>query len=514
MLYNIDRLISGIDLNVVDWKGLLVMKKRILSVILLCSLVLASCGGAAQTEDKESSALSGESSAAETQETGETRARDELAAADFGGRTFSILAREETRFEFDTEQDGELVNDAVYNRNKNTEDRFNCKIEYIIEPGAWGSKDTYQGLIRNSVMSGDDTYQVVTGQANIVLPLSVDYLYHDLADSRYIDFEKPYWKDGYTDNAKIDGHLYAVCGDFALTTLTMSNALFFNKSIMDKYGIEYPYQKVMDGKWTLDEFLSIVSDVSEDLNGDGKIDKDDLHGFAAYNNSINPFNYSTGIEYTRLESDGSRTITFPDEKAVDIYDKVKALCKSDAFIDTQKLDTGFDVESAMAVEFKNGKCLMMGMYLGGVEKLRDMDVDFGILPYPKYDEKSDYRTSVLRRYTITSVPTTAQEPEQIEMLLEAMASEGYNKIVPAYYDIALKGKYTRDAETVDMLDIISGSSWFDFCDIYFTELGYISDFMSNYVLGSANGLVSSFEKQRKAFEKNLEKLREAYANAE
>ena len=143
-----------------------------------------------------------------------------------------------------------------------------------------------------------------------------------------------------------------------------------------------------------------------------------------------------------------------------------------------------------------------------------MESDYGIIPYPKYDEKSDYRTSVLRRYTITSVPTTAQEPEQIEMLLEAMASEGYNKIVPAYYDIALKGKYTRDAETVDMLDIISGSSWFDFCDIYFTELGYISDFMSNYVLGSANGLVSSFEKQRKAFEKNLEKLREAYANAE
>lgn len=152
------------------------MKKRILSVILLCSLVLSACGGTAQTEDKESSAPSGESSASETQETGETRAHDELAAADFGGRTFTILAREETRFEFDTEQDGELVNDAVYNRNRDVGERFNCKVGYVIEPGAWGSKDTYQGLIRNSVMAGDDTYQIVTGQANIVLPLSVDYI--------------------------------------------------------------------------------------------------------------------------------------------------------------------------------------------------------------------------------------------------------------------------------------------------------------------------------------------------
>ena len=117
------------------------MKKRILSVILLCSLLLASCGGAAQTEDKESSAPSGGSSSAETRETGETRAHDELAAADFGGRTFTILAREETQFEFDTEQDGELVNDAVYKRNRDVEERFNCKVEYVIEPGAWGSKN-------------------------------------------------------------------------------------------------------------------------------------------------------------------------------------------------------------------------------------------------------------------------------------------------------------------------------------------------------------------------------------
>lgn len=490
------------------------MKKRILSVILLCSLVLSACGGAAQTEDEESSAPSGESSAAETQETGETRAHDELAAADFGGRTFTILAREETRFEFDTEQDGELVNDAVYNRNRDVEDRFNCKVGYVIEPGAWGSKDTYQGLIRNSVMAGDDTYQIVTGQANIVLPLSVDYIYRDLAESQYINFEKPYWKEGYTDNAKIYGHLYAVCGDFALTALTMSNALFFNKGIMDKYGIEYPYQTVMDGKWTLDEFLSIVSDVSEDLNGDGKIDIEDMHGFGAYNNSVNPFNYSTGIEFTKAMADGSRSITFPDEKAVEVYDKMYDLVHSDAFIDTQKLDTGFDIESLMAVEFKNGKYLMMGMYLGGVEKLRDMDVDFGILPYPKYDEKSEYRTSVLRRYTISSVPTTAKDPEQVEMLLEAMASEGYNKIVPAYYDIALKGKYTRDAETVDMLDIISGSSWFDFCDIYYSDLQGISDYLSGYAMGSSKKLMSSFESTRKSFEANLKKLFEAYANAE
>ena len=477
------------------------MKKRILSVILLCSLVLASCGGTVDSGNKESSAPSEGGSSSETQETGETRAHDELAAADFGGRTFTILAREETRFEFDTEQDGELVNDAVYNRNRDVGERFNCKVGYVIEPGAWGSKDTYQGLIRNSVMAGDDTYQIVTGQANIVLPLSVDYIYRDLAESQYINFEKPYWKEGYTDNAKIYGHLYAVCGDFALTALTMSNALFFNKGIMDKYGIEYPYQTVMDGKWTLDEFLSIVSDVSEDLNGDGKIDIEDMHGFGAYNNSVNPFNYS-------------RSITFPDEKAVEVYDKMYDLVHSDAFIDTQKLGTGFDIESQMAVEFKNGKYLMMGMYLGGVEKLRDMDVDFGILPYPKYDEKSEYRTSVLRRYTISSIPTTAKDPEQVEMLLEAMASEGYNKIVPAYYDIALKGKYTRDAETVDMLDIISGSSWFDFCDVYYSDLQGISDYLSGYAMGSSKKLMSSFESTRKSFEANLKKLFEAYANAE
>ena len=85
------------------------MGKRVLSVLLLMALVLTSCGGAVDDGGKESSAPSdGETSGSESVETGETRAHDELGDVDMGGREFTVLAREETRFEFDTEQDGEL----------------------------------------------------------------------------------------------------------------------------------------------------------------------------------------------------------------------------------------------------------------------------------------------------------------------------------------------------------------------------------------------------------------------
>ena len=68
------------------------MKKRILSVILLCSLVLASCGGAVDSGNKESSALPEGGSSSETQETGETRAQ-KARGADFSNGSLAKRAK-------------------------------------------------------------------------------------------------------------------------------------------------------------------------------------------------------------------------------------------------------------------------------------------------------------------------------------------------------------------------------------------------------------------------------------
>ena len=488
------------------------MKSKLSFLIALLIAVgsAASCGGT-ETDDAVTTAPdSSEVSSAE-----DTAVRDSLPELDLEGREFNILIREEVDYEFDTEQTGELMDDVVFERNQNIGERFNLTINYIKKPGLWASASEYQGLISSAVLSGDSVYDIVTGQVNIVMPLAAQHYYIDTSNLQYLDFTQPYWKAGYMDNVKINGQLYTLCGDFARTALSCSNVIFFNKTLFDEYQIEYPYELVKSGSWTVDKFLEIATTINADLNGDSIIDVNDLHGFGGYNNSLNPFFYASGLSITSVDpSTGRQVVDFPNDKAIDLFDRFYQFVHSDSFFNTyDDLGGPSNTEEAGSVEFKNGKFAMFGMILEGVEYLRNMDVDFGIVPYPKYDEEQEnYYTSILRRFTAAAIPITASDYEMSGLLLEALACEGYNEIVPAYYEIALKNKYARDENTVEMLDIISTSSWFSFADAYYTDLGTMSDFFSSYVLGSSEGVASKFDASRKNLEANLEKLYEAYEN--
>ncbi|MBQ5354976.1 MAG: hypothetical protein IIU08_03805, partial [Clostridia bacterium] len=143
--------------------------------------------------------------------------------------------------------------------------------------------------------------------------------------------------------------------------------------------------------------------------------------------------------------------------------------------------------------------------------LRDMEVDFGILPYPKYDEdQSRYYTTILRRYTVSAVPATAKSADNAALILEALSEEGNRSIIPKYYEIALKGKYVRDESSSQVLDLVKDSLYLEFVDMYYNDLGF-SDSFAAYVSGAAEGTyMSQFQSNKKVWEKKIDKLYEAY----
>ena len=63
------------------------------------------------------------------------------------------------------------------------------------------------------------------------------------------------------------------------------------------------------------------------------------------------------------------------------------------------------------------------------------------------------------------VPITAKDKDCCGAVLETMAHFSSETLVPAYYEKLLGGKFTRDADSVEMLDIIFDSLVFDigFC---------------------------------------------------
>ncbi|MBQ3178975.1 MAG: hypothetical protein IJB52_14230 [Clostridia bacterium] len=482
--------------------------KRNISVLLLLVLLLSGCGGTETAETAAPAEGTGETQAAET----EPLYLDSLPEMDLGGLTINTLIREEAMDEFSAESSGDVMDTAVYNRNLAIEERFSCKLTYTVELGSWTYAKTFQDTIRGTVMAGDATFDMVTGQSNIVQPLNIEGVFVNLLEEEYLDLEKPYWVESYIDGINLKGEVCTLCGDFALSSFSNANVIFFNKSLMDNYSLEYPYEEALAGKWTLDRFLGMSEDVTTDVNGDQVISLEDVRGFCAYNNSIQPLFSSCGFNYTELQADGTRVLLSPSDALVTVADRMNEFCRTDNFLDANKaFSTGNSVglEPAMCESFMNGSYLFMGMVLEGIEDLREMEVDFGILPYPKLDEQqSRYYTTILRRYTVAAVPITAADSSNSALILEAMAAEGCQDIIPQYYEIALKGKYIRDESSSQVLDLIKDSLYLEFVDMYYSDLGF-SDFFSGYVAGSSSGTyISSVESNRKAWETKLTALYE------
>jgi len=144
-----------------------------------------------------------------------------------------------------------------------------------------------------------------------------------------------------------------------------------------------------------------------------------------------------------------------------------------------------------------------------------MDTDFGVLPLPKLNEaQEDYAHMVHVTACMVGVPNTlgGDEAAFAGFALEALAAESRNWLVPAYYTTALEGKFMRDEESKDMLDIILRTRRYD--------LGYAANWgslFSSYVSDTKKGNNDFASVWDKASEKALtamEKAIEAYKDLE
>ena len=132
-----------------------------------------------------------------TEQTAETDA-DPYAGYDFGGATLSIFSSADS---FDStnansliagtgEMNGELVNDAVYNRNAKVEDGLNVKLAYT--PGEWTYSDIAAG-IDALIMAGDRVYDVMINDMFRLVEASIKGQLHNVAKTDKLDLTADYW---------------------------------------------------------------------------------------------------------------------------------------------------------------------------------------------------------------------------------------------------------------------------------------------------------------------------------
>lgn len=436
---------------------------------------------------------------------------DTLPELDFEGSEVKIFCRSDSPWyeEMYAEQDGEVVNDAVYMRNSGTEERLNIKLRFIPEPGIGANTNTFLNKIRSSVQSNDNAYDIVAGYAYFVTSLATEALFVNLLNVPHLDFDQPWWTQDMVREMNINGQLFFMTGDLSLTMTQMMQCFFFNKKLAEDWSTGDLYSTVLDGEWTLDKLQEITAGVYSDLNGDGTADVNDLYGFTISDgNHIDAFAVGFDQLITTPGDEGLPVMDLDTEKSVTLVNRLYSL-----LYETQGVLAYKNQDNPTM--FSSDRALFASGDLRWYTVLREMESDFGIIPFPKWDEnQGKYQTLVQDAYSLFSIPVTCPDPEPIGAVCEAMAAQSYRTLTPTFYEIALKNKYTRDSESSMTLDLIRDGCMFNFGFVNSNSMGNPMHIFRELIEAKKTDFVSAYESKKNSYNKAFEKLLDAYLNIE
>jgi len=448
------------------------MKKLLLLSLVAALLLQSSCGEAASTADTATPDTSAPVTTADP-------AADNLPQLDFDGKSVTFLYREELLTDFYAESaNGDVVNDALYQSFRDTEERLNVDIQVIGRPGHDSSvRNEYMNHISSTVMAGDSVYDwvdLMIGNSSVRM---AEGIFCNLLNNTYIDTAKPYYLKGLADEMALDGKLYFIAGDASIDYLRCAYAIYFNKKLADDYKVENLYDLVDSGKWTLDKLKEIAAQTSADLDGDGKYTPDDQLGFCIHDQYHLPaFFFNTDTVFFTKSGD-KLAYTYGTERDANIVAYIYDMLHLSDGIYQSMSTTGTQSTIAeynkITEHFLSDKIFMMSAQLNdAVSLLRDMKSDYGILPFPKYDDTIDgYISGSRNTHNAFSLTITCEDTERAGAVLEALSSANHKNLLPAYYEVALKTKYTADDDSARMYDIIRDGMTLNFGYIYSNAVG-------------------------------------------
>ncbi len=430
-----------------------------LFICLLAALLLTSCGTSSSTDKNTSKTPGTTTSGSSSDNGGESETVPEetepsvddlfkITAEDNNGAKFTILSTETHSYEYDAEEIvGEGVNDAIYERNATVENLLGIDLEFIFQRGDWGGRDSYCDIIRTSVMAQDGAYDVINGMISCVQPIAAPGLFMSVYDVPGIDLNNPWWVSELQDNLTINGKLLGFMGDMSLSMYKGLSVIFANLNLINQYAMENPYELVLNNKWTLDKMIEVSSGVGKDLDGDGTITlENDIFGMVAHGVTYRSMQSSLGLSVIGRGDDGKLVVNPITDNFASAAEKLNSyLGQNDVMFSDDQRDANFASDNIIYYMYKL-ECL---------DSLRDMESDYAILPFPKMDENQEkYLTQIATAAHMTYIPVTTNDPTLTGKVCEAMSYYSYKNVVPAYYDGALKTKYSRDPDTQKMLDII------------------------------------------------------------
>ncbi|MBQ8509035.1 MAG: hypothetical protein IJ493_03925 [Clostridia bacterium] len=427
---------------------------------------------------------------------------------DFGGESVHIFGWEGTSgVEFTVEeQDGEIVNDAIYNRNATVENHLNVELEFTLIPGNYSNYTSWLTTVRSMILAGDGSIDIIGAYTGCAAILASEKLLLDLNELPYFNFDQQWWSQSLVNESSVENKLYFASGDISTNLIHSMFCVFFNKDFVDSYNLENPYDLVRSGKWTIDKMSEMTKTLYADLNGNGTNDLDDQYGFITRNVTNDSFFYAAGLRTTTINSSGISELAFDSqgERIHALLDKLITCFNDPCWL---QLDDGKLADLNRI--FTEGRALFLSSeVLVATTDLRYSDIDYGVLPIPKYDETvENYETCTKHTFSLYGIPVDAPNAEMSAAVLECFAIEGYYNVSPALFETALKVKYASDDDASEMYDIIRNNCVFDFGRIFGLSLNHLTyNTFRNCVANGNSDWFSAYDTKKVRLEEQFDAL--------
>lgn len=415
-----------------------------------------------------------------------------LPNVNYEGYDFQILARQAEQVQIDlwvgSDKKMDSVDEQVWARQQFISENFGVDLVMnITEKDGGGGVNTSQ---ITSISAGSCEYDLIATHGRSAMDYALNGCGYNWYDLKWVDLDStPWWCQGAVSNWTINNKVYCMVGDLSYMNVGQANCMYFNKSLLDDAHIDYPYEDVANGTWTLEKMKTMALDAyaaMDSKTGSGKLADDSFAYTSGWWRGAMQLRYSAGQFVITGNTKEDLKITEYNEVLQDAYTSY-----IDNFLATSACsDEAPENYNLMQEAFMDDRVVF---YDDLVEESQTFDkIDFGIVPWPKANERVEGYPSLVNAYSnVFVVPLCVKDAERTSVVLEAMAFFGYRNIVPQFYDEVIMYQKSPDPESTQSLKLIRESLVYDLG--YYYTLGGIGDIgRMCYEAGSAAGMSAYF----------------------
>lgn len=359
------------------------------------------------------------------------------------------------------------LDQKVYTRNREVERKMGVVLMFITD-----SQEKVQEAVKKNALEDADTYDLVINHGRSIFHGAESGYYLDWNTMPTINMDAPWWSQNIRSAwTTPSGKLYAANGDISYLSIGSANCMYFNKDLVAAAGATSPYTYVNEDNWTFEAFFQSAREIGATIAGK------DGYGYVrqTWRGPIDAL-YASGHSTIVINEDRTFSIGIQNELSYNTIDEFTAFLKESCATNEDDLGKARKLfTDGLAVYFDDNIKVATSAY---------KDINFGILPFPKYsNDVSDYQSLVGSGTDTFAIVanTTESNRQRIGDVVECLAYIGYTDVVPFYFDTLVSTRSVKDEDSRESLEIIRRTLHFDLG--HYLNPGSIGDVSVDVVTG-------------------------------